>query len=793
MHPILDFLLSHLPFDWIWRLHSLQVRFRAKWYHYFPNPTPKHLCLVCKETLQKKNGGYAADGFIEPSEDSGQQQFETYGQVNCPHHTSVQSLRDSAEENCLICSRVWSSFAGDPDQRQSLLEDLDRGDDILTYCYIAEAGHVDSDLHAKGGRNCLVVSVGVPERVFSDAPKPATFILLPTADMVNYTPWPRLPSYSTSSFQSWFFARFWYRACLESHDECNRKRRERSSGKQWYPTRLIKISPWSNKLRLVLPEQERLYQQSYCTLSHCWGKADFLQLTQSSKVDFFKDIPYRKLPKTFQDAISVARGLGIYYIWIDSLCIIQREESLTDWKREAAKMDQVYSHAILNISATGASDGSKGLFFPRSADTMELLEIQLDWTIREKFSHQYTVLDYDYWKRLVVDEPLIRRAWVVQERLLAPRVLHFGSTQLFWECELDASEQFPMGPPPVLVRSDQQNLFKRFDEIAMQFTDSHHPAPAHAVWTRALASYTHASLTKSTDKLIAIAGIASELSPKISDGYIAGLWKEHMATELLWYVDIDTMGIRQKQYHAPSFSWASVDGAVVPGEWQQNDILIEVQEACASPETSNPFGSVESGFVRIRGAVKQALLSPSPYRTAEKKVPRQARSRLPNQGRRWQIGTCYSQSMMGLQRWALALVEVFAPSTTEPKWTTICREVFEDTPPTPEMVEMVFMMWGADVYLDEDLFPDYDANQGFGEPRPVYCVVVAGQSTSRTAVRGLILEETAEGKGEYRRIGVFMTAHGDSMNVLGVPHRSETRVPCKEFDPDTHEHTIVIV
>ena len=143
---------------------------------------------------------------------------------------------------------------------------------------------------------------------------------------------------------------------------------------------------------------------------------------------------------------------------------------------------------------------------------MDLQEIRLDWSFKLKNRIRFTIMDFDYWKHLVVDEPLIRRVRVVQERLLAPRVLHFGSRQLFWECsEWDASEDYPMGIPPVLVRSDQQSLFKFFNEIVVRLMESEHPMPAHAVWQRALSSYTQASLTKSEDKLIALAGIASEL------------------------------------------------------------------------------------------------------------------------------------------------------------------------------------------------------------------------------------------------------------------------------------------
>ena len=516
--------------------------------------------------------------------------------MNCPHHSSVQSLRKSADEKCTICLREWSSLGDNPDQREQLLQAFDLDHAALTYCSITEASQVETDLHARGGDNWLLVSAGIFEGVFPYIPKPATFVLLPSQDLVVATHW-RLPSYSTNSSQSWYFARFWYDMCLETHDSYNRKRREQSNGSQWYPTRLIKISRWSNRLRLVVTENERP-NAPYLTVSHCWGKANFIQLTRSSMLDFQKEIPHSKLPKTFQNAMSVARGFGIGYIWIESLCIIQSEESLVDWKLEAPKMDKVYSHAVLNIAATGANDGHKGLFFTRRVDTMELPEIRLDWLFKFKRSIRYTIIDFDYWKHLVADEPLIRRAWVVQERLLVPRVLHFGSRQIFWECsEWDASEDFPLGLPAVLVKSDQQSLFKFFDETVVRLVQSDHPHPAHAVWQRALRSYTYTSLTNSGDKLIALAGIASELSPHFSDVYVAGLWKQYMATELLWYVEFDTVSSKQTKYRAPSFSWASVNGAVIPGGWQEDNILVEVQDAFASTEMSTPFSSVDK---RIR-------------------------------------------------------------------------------------------------------------------------------------------------------------------------------------------------
>ena len=262
-----------------------------------------------------------------------------------------------------------------------------------------------------------------------------------------------------------------------------------------------------------------------------------------------------------------------------------------------------------------------------------------------------------------------------------------------------------------------------------------------------------------------------------------------MATELLWYVDMDTVTSRQTKYRAPSFSWASVDGAVIPGGWQKDDVLIDIQNAFASTEMSSPFGSVASGFVRLRGAAKRATLWPNPLRKAGLTFSRNARARLPVERRHRHIGKSHHESMVENQRWLLQLEDVYAPSNIQPTWKVWCREVFWDQTTAPEFVEESWLLLGADVYLDEDgLFNDHDEG-----PRDVYCMVVTGQSWSCTAVRGLILEPTGRVEGEYRRLGLFMTSHGDSMNILGVPHRSEEGIPCMEYDPVTHEHVIVIV
>lgn len=226
----------------------------------------------------------------------------------------------------------------------------------------------------------------------------------------------------------------------------------------WYPTGLIDIGESITADVRLIVTSESSPNGPYVTLSHCWGSARSLQLTSSSLADLKLLILVGDLPRTFKESFEVTRRLGLRYIWIDSLCIIQ--DSKDDWLHEAALMHKVYSHSYCTIAAAASGDGYQGLFRHRAPHFLYPSEIEIPWLSR---TGKYQLIDYDFWSSQVQDQPLHRRGWVVQERLLAPRVLHFSSQQLLWECcELDAAEKYPRGLPTVLASSGGA-LFKGLD------------------------------------------------------------------------------------------------------------------------------------------------------------------------------------------------------------------------------------------------------------------------------------------------------------------------------------------
>ena len=86
---------------------------------------------------------------------------------------------------------------------------------------------------------------------------------------------------------------------------------------------------------------------------------------------------------------------------------------------------------------------------------------------------------------------------------------------------------------------------------------------AWGVWQYLLEGYARRDITRPTDRLNAIAGIAQVLSASLSDRYLAGLWHRMLPRALLWSVPLGSdLMARPSQYCGPSWSWASVQGAI---------------------------------------------------------------------------------------------------------------------------------------------------------------------------------------------------------------------------------------
>ncbi|KAH9475557.1 hypothetical protein JR316_0012673 [Psilocybe cubensis] len=404
-------------------------------------------------------------------------------------------------------------------------------------------------------------------------------------------------SFSTSSDATFDLARSWLHHCLSEHNLCEEVRKTPASAKSSaFPTYLLRIEPEKVYLCRARDENGR---PRYLTLSHRWGGSRIMKLTSNNLSTFLSSIDINQLPKTFKDAIFITRKLGYEYIWIDSLCIIQ--DSADHWKSESAIMGDIYRGSVCTIAALGATDGESGCFKSRNPlcfqrYNFELLSGQKVYIPPEK---EKTLLNQTGYGPNV--EPLHQRAWVMQERILSPRTLFYGTCGIYWECvlgsvESNVSSKMIQGSGTTTKYAIYQactlNVTGRFDMSYKMFWQW---------WTKIISMYNPCGLTYGTDKLVAIAGIVNLVQSKTGLHSLAGMWREYILPELLWHVERPRRrpsGV----YQAPTWSWASLDSEVSPGIQDFNYTFnwkIDITDAAATLVAEN--GQISSAYIRVRG------------------------------------------------------------------------------------------------------------------------------------------------------------------------------------------------
>ncbi|KAF2469044.1 HET-domain-containing protein [Lindgomyces ingoldianus] len=442
----------------------------------------------------------------------------------------------------------------------------------------------------------------------------------------------------------------WLEECHTHHSKCG------SSLDRPLPTRVIDVGSSSRAPRLYVSRQKEIGR--YATLSHRWGPPTLgfkrLVTTRKNFKAHCSSIPLNRFPKTFREAIEVVRGLGLQYLWIDSLCITQGDEE--DWEHEASRMADVYSNAYITLAADAASHSHCGLFITKATDLTKLeLGGHQNQESNSMVSIKFTSTDgnntdtetksknstHDTAKILNTCyatenySELHTRAWVLQELVLSTRIIRFGNAELLWEC-LESSV-CQCGHPSASFHN-KTSPKKLFAYVLSDPED-------HVSWTSFVANYTECELTYGKDRLPALAGVVSRVSSSAETDYIAGMWRTRLPQDLLWYnarggsnpgviatvSEIDdprspgvgelqkTIAVRIRDHstaskrlpntYAPSWSWASVlapvrwastRGSATPVDWHVVDVTME--------GASNPYGPVAEAKLELKGYVLPATV-----------------------------------------------------------------------------------------------------------------------------------------------------------------------------------------
>lgn len=416
--------------------------------------------------------------------------------------------------------------------------------------------------------------------------------------------------------------------CLREHPRCRQRIQpdDQALSKEVLdssdlPTRLLRITKEQDGLHVRLVEVKNLSGETrkeiceggYVSLSYCWGGDQPVKLTTSSAEQLKSGMDAQHLPRTLTDAIQVTNSLGIKNIWIDALCIFQ--DNAMDKEMEIARLPLYYSRNTLTLSAASASRCTIGIL-------NEILQavIRGHGPFELSFSTkagQGTVQLFV--SRSSPDEPIVQRAWTLQESALSRRVLAFASDEIQWYCltghAVCSSGHDVLEPPFGSFMEGNETSLGPVNRNILTL----------ASWRLVVSQFMSRRLTVESDKLLAISALASRtyetaLSKMSGLTYVAGLFvvpsdEWSWIEPLLWIPNCLTAR-RSLTYRAPSWSWACLDtneaisdlGFLRPlkssgYKYTQAFTILDHNVELSVP--SAPFGSVKAASIHVDGAMRQ--------------------------------------------------------------------------------------------------------------------------------------------------------------------------------------------
>ncbi|KAH6896505.1 heterokaryon incompatibility protein-domain-containing protein [Thelonectria olida] len=370
------------------------------------------------------------------------------------------------------------------------------------------------------------------------------------------------------SSQSIEHVKYWISKCRKSHSEC---------GLEWtpLPTRVLDVSdPTSIKLVRPLGLEDK-----YVALSHRWGSSNNFMTTRQNMKSIRAGFSIRQAPASFRDAILVTRQLGIRYLWIDALCIVQGD--IIDWEVESGRMADIFANAHVTISAASSTGDTEAFLAPRNHDYAPVVV---------SAGRDRSVVAYLYQKTFWDDrdeEALDTRAWALQEQYLSRRNVRYCGKQMTWRCKMATwSESAPV--------SDQLRLWAK-------------------PWTGLVEEFSRRKLTYETDRLPAMAGAAASVASANGEEYYAGLWLKNLPAEMLFERKAAEVPL---EYIAPSWSWAAMGGPVtfvvprVDGFCRLRQVKVSGVEL--KTPSGNRFGQLKRrGWLKMKAPLVQLRRKPN--------------------------------------------------------------------------------------------------------------------------------------------------------------------------------------
>ncbi|KAF1983535.1 HET-domain-containing protein [Aulographum hederae CBS 113979] len=579
------------------------------------------LCNICRTV-----------NFAEPS-------LSPHKQFTAEHHVNGKALWKAAADGCLFCELLCSTFKS---RRQADIEGITSQLSI----YLWSRGGFNAAVLFQLARHVYIQ----PDHVPSCVADLGSYML--AGDKESKTFPGRRVTANAESPACLDLVKSWLRNCLTNSSDVDHSTCQPVEDAP-LPTRVIDVGPSDGSQTPRLHRGEGSLGQ-WISLSHRWNNEASLTTTTRNLTEHLREIPWSSLPKTFRDAIRLTRFLGFRYLWIDSLCILQ--DSSTDWAKESKNMCNIYMLSVLTISANHPESAKRGLFAERTntllpsamrlqSSTPPIQDIGIEHSkdsngCREPVWIHKVLPSFSHFSdpRSQIDT-LTSRGWILQESLLSPRVILWGSEQMVWQCAYEYHESLDARLHLNGIHATQHMSYKFSIRTLFAFHNTEatrlNLAELHLNWRGALNDYCMRNLTYRDDVFPAISGLATRMKQITGDEYLAGIWKSDLARGLLWH-SADGLGSpptskESSKYLAPTWSWASQWGSRITFIAHQHlearlDQYIEFVKDEIAPRTADPLGQISSATLVLRapvmrGPVENALESvQGPNAAFEKRV-----------------------------------------------------------------------------------------------------------------------------------------------------------------------------
>jgi hypothetical protein len=281
-------------------------------------------------------------------------------------------------------------------------------------------------------------------------------------------------------------------------------------------------------------------------------------------------------------------------------------------------MAQIFEGSFLTIGAAVSGDDTESLFSQDERHSPSLkgyvgqMKDGSSYTIHFRVPLNYHPADSTSSKPNCEKYPLMERAWVYQERLLAPRILYFGE-ELSWECR-EATACECSGASHGTKHDHSLSLLPGFSTKKL-----------YLQWHEMVAEFTWLRLSHEEDRLPAFSGLAQQYQQRLKSVYLAGLWRENLLADLMWFAYPELGSEAQRYYtkkprkwRAPSWSWASVEGPILfsnachtakaEADTESVAYWIDIISVNCTPSSLDPLGTVAKGQLTIKGSGRPAFL-----------------------------------------------------------------------------------------------------------------------------------------------------------------------------------------